>query len=229
MKFKNALLKAIAIIFVFAIIASLSSNVKASTDKPSRILNIKLDQRPSGLWYLADYDGWDGNHSFYPWKIYEYESNGTTIKNRNNGIYCLRMGIGFGSDSSNITTTNKTYNAYADMKSPTETDYTNIISKYKTIIGAETNYDRYDAIVWILDNSYVPAKNPNPTDEQIKIANMSKQLLIDNVKKYDSELDISGLSDDVIDIIQQAAIWHFSNNGTAYKVNSINHSIFQLI
>ena len=150
------------------------------------------------------------------WKIYEYNTNGGTVKNFNNAIYCLKMGSGFGSVNGSATEA-RTYNKYADMKNPVPADQT-IINDYINGLSAETDYtkaQKYNSLLWVLDHCYIPAPSSNPTSEQIAEAAAYRTELLTNAGIADSKIN-----DDLIDIVQQIAIWHFTNNDQ-YKANEI--------
>lgn len=144
------------------------------------------------------------------WKIYEYNSNGETIKNINNGFYCLKMGVGFGFDSGSVSDF-VDYDIYANMKNPTEADKP-IIDNYKTNFLSQP--EKYNSIVWILDHAYVPAPSNSPTTEQIENANQFKRTLLQNAEIPLNSILYSNtaMSNDLIDIVQQLAIWSFTND-----------------
>ena len=70
-------------------------------------------------------------------------------------------------------------------------------------------------------NVYVPAKTGASTEEQ-QAAKEYRDLLLDN-----AGLTGSPLTDDDIDVVQQLAVWHFTNDGDAFDVgDSGNFSLW---
>ena len=135
------------------------------------------------------------------WKIVEYEGNNFTY---NNAIYCLRAGQGFG-DNSHIE--KRVYNVSYDMK-----NYSVIPDSVKGILPSDTQntaaingkdykYTNYNAVLALLDNFYLPKdKNASELKENIR------KVAFPGVSK-----DKFVLTDDDIEVVQQLAIWYFSN------------------
>ena len=213
MEFKKGLLKAVTSIFAFAGIVALGTTSQATISTSGKLLKLNNPTyRGSGYAYRAGLKSTSGIHTQDMWKIYEYNSNGETIKNLNNGIYCIKMGVGFGS-SNGTQTEQRTYTIYADMKNPTEADKT-IIDSYKANIPSEKNYN---SLIWVLDHCYVPAPSNSPTNEQIETAAKYRKELLTNAKIPNSKIN-----DDLIDIVQQIAIWYFTNDDK-YKADELTN------
>ena len=213
MEFKKGLLKAVTSIFAFAGIVALGTTSQATISTSGKLLKLNNPTyRGSGYAYRAGLKSTSGIHTQDMWKIYEYNSNGETIKNLNNGIYCIKMGVGFGS-SNGSQTEQRTYTIYADMKNPTEADKT-IIDSYKVNIPSEENYN---SLIWVLDHCYVPAPSNSPTNEQIETAAKYRKELLTNAKIPNSKIN-----DDLIDIVQQIAIWYFTNDDK-YKADELTN------
>lgn len=211
MNLKKGLLKSITMVMTVAGIVSIGSMSQATIDTNGKILKINNPTyRASGYAYQAGLKSETMTKEQHMWKIYEYNTNGGTIKNLNNGIYCLKMGVGFGSSGGSATEERK-YTIYADMKNPSESDQT-IINSYKTVLPDVNNYN---SIVWILDHCYVPAPSNSPTQEQITTASTYRKELLTN-----AGIPNSKINDDLIDIIQQIAIWYFTNDDQ-YKADLI--------
>lgn len=121
-------------------------------------------------------------------------------------LYCLRAGLGFGSvDLTGIQNLpDVEYTEYGNMKQ----DANKITDYYKNVIGY-TNIDTdnaYNAMLWIIDNMHLPENS-----------DMDKNTLL---KK--AGLENSSLTDDEIEVIQQMALWYFSNhdlNGADYSLS----------
>ena len=211
MKFKKGLLQTVIMGTALVGILSISTSSQASVNNAGKLLKMNNPTyRASGYAYQAGLKSTSGTKEQDMWKIYEYNTNGQTIKNQNNGIYCLKMGVGFGS-SGGSATQERVYNVYADMKNTIEADKS-IINSYKSTLPSAENYN---SIVWILDHCYVPAPSNSPTAEQIADAATYRSELLKNAGIPDSEIN-----DDLIDIVQQIAIWYFTNNDQ-YKADEI--------
>lgn len=218
MKFKKGLLQTIVMGTALVGIISISTSSHASVNNTGKLLKMNNPTyRASGYAYEAGLKSTSGIKEQHMWKIYEYNTNGQTIKNKNNGIYCLKMGVGFGSANGSATQ-ERLYQVYADMKNPIEADKT-IINSYKATLPSAENYN---SIVWILDHSYVPAPTTSPTEEQIADAATFKKELLTNAGIPDSTMN-----DDLIDIVQQVAIWYFTNNDQ-YKADEITTIVAKL-
>lgn len=191
----------ILILFLATTIISLFANVQAN--QGSLTLNLKM-LRNSGYGYKL------GNTNKNIWKLYEVGGNADDT------IYCLKGGPGFGSgDIATAGTPVATeYTRYFDLKDPD-----NIPATYQTALPS-INENNYKALVWILDNCYVPAKINASTEAQQE-AEEYKNNLLDRVKAYaiaegntdiNSDFDFGCLTDDDIDAVQQLAVWHYTNN-----------------
>ncbi len=139
------------------------------------------------------------------WKITAYDQTGT-IPNRDRAIYCLRGGPGFGSSEMGNVIQKRNYTEYFDLK-----NLEAIPSPYKDVLPSG---ERYNSLVWVLEHCYVPAPTENPTDEETEIAQNYREELLTNAGLTDSTI-----SDDEIDIAQQLAIWHFTNDDV-YKLDA---------
>lgn len=124
-------------------------------------------------------------------------------------LYCLRSGLGFG-DVDLVGpegVSDVTYTKLADMKQ----EVNKVIEYYRDVIGytAIDTDNSYNSILWIIDNMYLP-ENPNMDRDSF-------------LKK--AGLEGSTLTDDEIEVIQQAALWYFSNydlNGEPYSLSLPN-------
>ena len=127
------------------------------------------------------------------------------IKNSNNSnsYYCLRGGLGFGNINEN-------------GGAPASVDYTylaDLISeqtvKQNLNYLNESNPDSYHAICWLADNMYVPDA-PNASDLKNKLL-------------ANAEITNSVLSDEDIEVVQQVALWYYTNkkagNDQQYVIN----------
>ncbi len=199
-------LKKVALVIIMTLLSiMLISNFNVSNAATgSKYLTIKA-LRSSGYGYKA----LEKN----VWKIVETNSSGTTA-NYDSTIYCLKGGPGFGSSEfGSGNPTHREYTRYFDMK-----DRNSIPSPY---VNALPSGSTYNSLMWLLENVYVPAKSGASTEEK-QAASDYRNLLLDN-----AGLTGSYLTDDDIDVVQQLAIWHFTNDGDAYDVgDSGNFSLW---
>jgi len=135
------------------------------------------------------------------WKIVEYDGDNYTF---DNAIYCLKAGQGFGDDT---YIEKRDYNVSYDMKlySVIPDSVKNILPSDEeqtvTINETEYTYTNYNAVLALLDNFYLPkAEN----------ASEIKELIMKAVFP-DMEPEEFLLTDDDIEVVQQLAIWYFSN------------------
>ncbi len=149
-------------------------------------------------------------------KIVKYNNtSGTAEVGDNTSIYCIKGGPGFGSESYQNTIVN--YTQYFDVKAPK-----NIEEPYRSELP--TDMKRYNELVWVLDHIYIPAKT-GASSEEIALANESKENLLNNAGvakdsflrnqvQYGKEIE------DILESIQQIAIWYFTNPDGPYHNNS---------
>ena len=136
-------------------------------------------------------------------RVFKVLKDGVYNANDTFALYCLRSGLGFGSIDLTGATDPVSYSKYGDLKQEAD----RIIDYYQNIIGY-TNIDTdnsYNAILWIIDNMYLP-ENPD----------MDRAAFL---KK--AGLENSTLTDDEIEVIQQMALWYFAN----YDVNGEDYSL----
>ena len=169
----------------------------------------KGNGRPTGFYWV-----FAGNKANKPVikVVKSSDSNGTSMKNESSdeAIFCIKDGIGFGSsDGANGSTASVVnYNQYFDMRKPDE-----IASPYKNNLPQDnTNYKK---LMWVLEHSV------NPSDT-VATATLLKEAEIpdSNFNNYkQSEFNnnsIDKIKKDVIEVAEQAAIWHYTNSGTDY-------------
>ena len=179
----------VSLIFMFLIIASiiLGSEVYAAN---TMNLNI-IDKRPyTQKTYTVTTPNGNVNTIF---KIRE-KLNGTY--SYNNALYCLRSGLGFGNSASisDITqVADITYTESFNLK----TNATDVMNYFRNTIGYNISNTEYNAMLWIIDNMYLPEHADN--------AKMKERL----IKK--AQIVNSELTDDDIEFVQQMALWYFSN------------------
>ena len=196
-----------SVILLTIIMASIFNVANAATG--SKYLGIEM-LRKSGFGYKAIEKN--------IWKIVEATDSSGSVVNYDSTIYCIKGGPGFGSE--NYTEEIKHYTRYFDMKDPDS-----IPSPYVEALP-DTNSNTYKALLWLLEHIYVAPKT-NATSEEIRQAKEYKELLLQNVKEHDEnnygylDAEVNGeidLRDEDIDVVQQLAIWHFTNEGDSYDV-----------
>ena len=181
------------------------SAVKAVSAGPLYLGIVSL--RRSGYGYQQ------GGASGKVWKIAEYDSENGKTADLSKTIYCIKGGPGFGSSdmaTGGVPTISK-YTQKFNLK-----DLASIPSTYSKILPTGTNYN---SLMWLLDNIYImPAAG---TDNKTAREEFLKNKIPDKFYEY--------VTDDDIDVVQQLAIWYFTNpSGDKYhyettnlKVNSI--------
>ena len=158
-------------------------------------------------------------------------------------LYCIKAGPGFGSNdmggsTNGISATSYTNGTAINSGVGDLRKKDNIAPKYKTSLPQ--NDENYKALIWILDQCYVPAKNDNDNER----AKKNKELLLDSVEKYIAQYenedsdnpkyslkDLFGtngkkltdfIKDTDIIFVQQLAIWHYTNpNESSYYFNNM--------
>ena len=147
-------------------------------------------------------------------KIVQYSNNiGST--QIDNTIYCIKAGPGFGSESYQNSIVN--YTQYFNMKNPDA-----IEQPYRNQLP--TDMETYNKLIWVLDHLYIPAKEGASSDE-ITLANESKENLLNNAGVSEDsflrdEATYGQEIEDILECIQQVAIWYFTNPDGDYHNNS---------
>ena len=157
------------------------------------------------------------------WKVIVYENDGTTM-NFDNTIYCLKAEKGFYTATPNSF--KQTYDKMVDFA-----DKSNLVP---TIFE---NDDYYYAATWILDHAYIPyyAKSGDSVEVQAQKTEQAAQDREDllNAAGMSDSLK-QELTDDDIDVVQQMALWYFTNtkaeeNSDIYHVDFAGEPSFQEI
>ena len=134
----------------------------------------------------------------------------TASESADEAIFCIKDGIGFGSSDGNGGTTSSVvnYNQYFDMRNPSSID-----STYKANLPQDsTNYTK---LMWILDNVVNPS-DTTQTATLLKAAEISDSDFDDyNTSSFGGKTTAE-IKKDIIESVEQAAIWHYTNAGTEY-------------
>ena len=136
----------------------------------------------------------------YVWKIVTY--SGSAI-NYDRTLYCLKAEQGF--YTSEPGAFKETYNLSYDFMNKNSMSPLPVPSQY------------YNQIVWILNHSYIPSASTASTD---------KTTLLQNA----GITGTSELTDDDIDVVQQLALWYFTNyDDSTYHKDFGNQASFQTV
>lgn len=180
-----------------------TSNLKAQTERPFEKKTI-YHYQPS-------------NSSQFKYTVVNIYDN-ENINDETNSIlntrrfYCLRGGVGFGAiEGSDISETPVEYTEIGEMHTDAKTIIDNYMNQYEngtldinrnvTIDGKNVNI--YNAILSVLDQSYLP------TDKGDYVASEYKTELLTNSGIAEGKQ--ADISDNDIEVIQQLAIWYFTN------------------
>ncbi len=138
------------------------------------------------------------------WKIVSYVDNKI---NYDNAFYCIKAEHGFAiTDTTDVSTIRKTYDVKFDMKSQSS-EVINKLNAINTAIGdTQLSQETYNKIMWIIDKMYVP-NTTNATENK-------------NALLADAQITNSKLTDDDIEVVQQLALWHFTNPNNTYVDDS---------
>ena len=161
------------------------------------------------------YDYLDANRVRRPGiKIVKYENaQGQGNVDYLTQIYCLRHGIGFGSEGS--TAAIVPYTQHFDMKQP-ET----IGNEYKEAIGITAGVTpNYNKIMWILNM----VANPNNQESIIALFEEAG-INIDDFKGDKAQMTQEEMID-IIEAAQQMAIWYYTNPTGDYHPSGTNESL----
>ena len=137
------------------------------------------------------------------WKIASYNSPSGGTADLSQMIYCIKAGPGFGSSDMSTGGVEKisTYNQKFNLK-----DLNSIESPYRDVLPTGENYNK---LMWVLDHLYIIPEDGNETDKN----NFLKSVI--STERYDL------LTNDEIDVIQQLAIWYFTNPTGEYHYEDI--------
>ena len=149
-------------------------------------------------------------------KIVAYNND---VYNYDNAIYCIKAGPGFGGTITDPLE-RRNYNINYSMK-----NLASIPDNHKSILPSdelvtetigetEISYSKYNAVLWILDNMYLP-KHANETERKAMrdalLTSAFKAQIEDTTLNTPFTIDSIQLTDDDIEVVQQLALWHFTN------------------
>ncbi len=151
------------------------------------------------------------------WKIVSYPTANSNQPNYSNSIYCIKAEHGFANEAhQNTLTSHPLYQTRYNMK----TEKAQVIEKLNAINSklsdTQMSDETYNKIMWIIDHMYI-ANSANAAQD--------KQALLQAAGITDDFIDENGnpvilLTDDDIDVVQQLALWYFTNpNNENYHKN----------
>lgn len=86
--------------------------------------------------------------------------------------------------------------------------------------GTGVTYCNYNAVLWILDNMYVPVSSASKNKDFKK--QLYESVFADAIEKVDFNVNSVKLTDEDIEVVQQWAIWYFTNSGNSnYHVTEL--------
>ena len=194
----------IAIILISIIL--LIKNITQAVDSSSSPLYLGLyelgNAKRTGMYTYRVSDG-----TYKPvFKIIKNEStSGIGSYDYNMPIYCLRNGIGFGS---RINTRIVPYTQVYDMTKPNAIDYTAL----RNLSISDQNYNR---VIWILNN-IADINNETSLNGLFEQSGVTRAEFIGN-KEQMTQDELR----DVLESIQQMAIWAYTNN-SEYIPNGVD-------
>ena len=211
--FKNKLTK---VVFVMLCIVTLIMPYA------SPVLAVKVEKTDTqvNLKSITVHEGGEASGSlndeqldYYDESIYEYYVGGTDTTHRvwkivtsdndyQNSFYCLNATKTFPAALNNGTDY-LPFNRVADMSDSTDPKVKalHLSAEYS---NSSTWNSNYKALVWLLDNIYLKDEAPEQKDEFLNKAFAGTTYDVETIKAI--------LTDDDIDVVQQYAIWYFTNN-----------------
>ncbi len=145
----------------------------------------------------------DGGVERKIWKIVSYPNTGSSVINYDNAFYCLKAEHGFViNNGQSVTGIRKNYDTSFNMK----TQRNEVMTRLNSIGVFTADASSYNKILWILDHMYLPKQAG---------AQETKQALLEasGVTGYQ---DGVLLTDDDIEVVQQMAIWYFTNTDNQF-------------
>ena len=139
-------------------------------------------------------DGSQYGYSLERQKVWKVVKHNNGAIDYDTAIYCLRAGYGFYSETPGVF--NADYNYSSDFK-----DKNSLLNLHEDLSN------NYKSVLWILDHAYIPTSETASNDR-------TNLLTAAGIDQY------SEITDDDIDVIQQLAIWYYTNasDETYHKV-----------
>jgi len=201
-------LKILLIALILVLGGILFGTVNAANE--ARYLKAQLERPFTQAEYKYGVQGGSQGNTLYYTVVKIFEGNNAS---NSTPFYCLRGGVGFGSHDVN-TDDSISYTELAEM----HTNAKSVIEKYAELYGVnldrevtinEKTINLYNAILWVLDESYLPKDIKNEEDEDVYNAEEYKKDLLD--KAGVPTVQQNDITADDLEVIQQLAIWYFAN------------------
>lgn len=204
-------LKKIIGVFVVTLIAMIAFGVTntyaANASYVLGITNVREDKGAYGLNRKSD-----GTVEKKIWKIVSYPNTGSNVLSYDNAFYCLKAEHGFMSNASaNVTDIRKTYDQAFNMKTQKE----EVMTRLNAIDVFKADPTAYNKVMWILDNMYLP-KAEGASDFKVAL------LQVAGITNENYTVEHVRITDADIEVVQQMAIWYFTNPESPYYNGSSN-------
>ena len=205
MKIKNKFLILLMAILIASFLVVPNFTNAASGSKNFGITIMRTNDTPNMGYAIEDPSEGTTGSAAYIYNIIEYQSASSDSIVNSNNIYCAKAEIGF-----NGSRQRATYDVFYNMKTERDeikaqnTTLASIVDG--TVPYQSGTVSKYDALLALGDLLYLIDKD-HPTESQNK-----KEALLNaagiNIDDYNKTL-----TDDDISVIQQVAIWYFTNYG----------------
>ncbi len=150
------------------------------------------------------------------WKIVSYSNTGSSVINYDNAFYCIKAEHGFvtNTSSTDVSTVRKTYDTKFNMKTQSNEVITRLNAINSSISDTALSQETYNKMMWIIDNMYLP-KSDTATQDKEELLQKAKIIGQDGYEVGNL------LTDDDIEVVQQLALWYFTNpNDSNYHSNN---------
>ena len=169
-------------------------------------------ERESGASYAWNMKT-DGTPGAVAWKITKRSSSTDQSKNYDDLYYCLNAEQGFGIANGEMAEGKIDYYDYSTEMNVNSKEL--IASKVNNKTELSENYNK---ILWILDNSYMPTR-----EDSYKSSLEYKNLM--NKIGVEIENDDKDLNEEQIELVQQMAIWYYTNSSNTQKYHLASGSL----
>ena len=211
--FKNKLTKVFFVLLcIVTLIVPYASPVlavkveKTDTQVDLKSITIHEGGEPSGTLN-------DEQLAYYDKSIYEYYVGGSDSSHRvwkivtsdtdfQNSFYCLNAAKTFPAALSNGTD----YISFSKVANMSDSTDPKVKALHLSAESSNTSVwtSNYNSLMWILNNMYLKNEAPEQKDEFLNKVFSGSEFDVETVKAV--------LTDDDIDVVQQYAIWYFTNN-----------------
>ena len=191
---------------------SLNSIAKANSLSSSTAYLGLSSERESGESYTWNMKT-DGTPGAVAWKITKRNSSTDQTKDYSNLYYCLNAEQGFGITNGEMAEGKIDYYDYSTEMNTNNKEL--ITSKVNNQNELSANYNK---ILWILDNSYIPTRS-NSYKNSTEYKNLMKKIGVT------IENDESDMNEEQIELVQQMAIWYYTNSSNTQKYHLSSNNL----